>query len=48
MSPVDRARVSVTEKRDEDDPWSIFDKPLEVIEGGKYEGRYDGSPLEDV
>src|SRR5215212_8700536 len=36
MSPVDRARVSGTEKKDEDDPWAVFDKPLEVIEGGKY------------
>src|SRR5215217_4256750 len=44
MSPVDRARVSVTEKKDEDDPWAIFDKPLEVIQGG----RYDGSFIEDA
>jgi hypothetical protein len=36
MSPADRARVSVTEKKDEDDLWAVFDKPLEVIEGGKY------------
>jgi len=36
MSPADRARVSGTEKKDEDDPWAVFDQPLEVIEGGKY------------
>src|SRR5919112_4303295 len=36
MSPVDRVRVSAVEKKDEDDPWAVFDKPLEVIEGGKY------------
>src|SRR5215213_7942443 len=28
MSPADRARVSVAEKKDEDDPWAVFDKPL--------------------
>jgi P27 family predicted phage terminase small subunit len=37
MSPADRARVSVTEKKDEDDPWAVFDQPLEVIHGGKYD-----------
>src|SRR5215213_8482527 len=36
MSPVDRVRVSVTEKKNEDDPWAVFDQPLEVIHGGKY------------
>ena len=36
--------MSVTEKKDEDDPWAVFDKPLfdkplEVIHGGKYGDR---------
>lgn len=35
LTPADRMKVSVVDKKSEPSPWDIFDQPLEVIDGGR-------------